>query len=209
MAVVGRMFEWLCVTGARGVWWWVCLGTSGEGFGRGARVGGVAAGTGLTTEPTHVFHQQMTSMMDEIDRAYDRLLRNVDNHISRLAALEHEMNQQLRESSHVNYESTSVETETVSDDSESDDDDWLDSEYTAAIELLGIPRVRFGSVHVLEEEEYDTYSIQTVPNNYTPYDHYVDSDDDSDTDTVVLEWEDPCNSPELRIYGRSITRVDT
>lgn len=69
------------------------------------------------------------------------------------------------------------------------------------------PVVRFNE-EVVEIEDDDTtaMSMGTVVNDYTPYEYLMESDDESDDDTVVPEWQDPARSPDYHdvIRGRGI-----
>ena len=150
----------------------------------------------------------------DIDRSYNRLMENVDNHIARLTAIEHQLDMELSLMAEARVE---VEYPVTESDSDGDDDDV--SDYYTPLEIVRgrvfgdnprweIPRIRWGDVHEYVGDENSVRSDSTVLNNYTPYD-LSDSDDDSDTETVILEWDDPCRSPELRIMYRDIDRADT
>lgn len=150
----------------------------------------------------------------EIDRSYNRLMENVDNHIARLSAIENQLNMELSLIAEARAE---VEYPITESDSDSDDDSI--SDYVTPLQYIRhhlfeptqqfeVPRVRWGGVDEYIGDEASVRSDSTVLNNYTPYD-LPDSDDDSDMETVILEWEDPCRSPELHIMYRGIERLDT
>ena len=154
-----------------------------------------------------------SSVISEIDRSYTRLMANVDNHIARLSAIEAQLNYELELMEDANVHAGYSTTESESDD----DEDAYDPFYLEGLRdrlfdpnpdyNLDVPRVRWGNIREYANDDSSVRSDSTVLNNYTPYD-IPDSDDESDSDTVVLEWDDPCRSPELRIMYREIDRPD-
>jgi hypothetical protein len=48
-----------------------------------------------------------------------------------------------------------------------------------------------------DEEDDDDRTLE----DYTPLDAFIDSDDESDTETVILRWENPFTTPDKNVRG--------
>ena len=131
--------------------------------------------------------------LDEIDRRFELLVSEVDNHISRLSALERQMSNELNAMD----DGVSQVSGISITDSESEDGYEEEEQILRANEVLGIPGVRWDEwVEEIENDDGTVVSESTVPQQYyTPFDYAVDSEDDSDTDTIVVKWIDPARSP--------------
>jgi len=133
--------------------------------------------------------------LDEIDMRFELLVSEVDNHISRLSAIERQMSNDLNA---MDDGMSQVSGISITD---SDSDDRYDEEeqILRANEVLGIPSVRWDEWAGENENDDETVvSESTVPQQYTPFDYAVDNEDDSDTDTIVAKWSDPARSPRYR-----------
>lgn len=142
------------------------------------------------------------SLLDRLDRDYQELIARVDDHIDRLTILEQVLTEELSQQ-HIESDTTESTASSTQDSSdvfdgyitqqESDDDStqqFFDD--PGIISPTRRRRVHFNQV-VMEIDSNDT-----VEQMYTPFDAMMDSDEDSDTDTVVLEYEDPHQSPDVR-----------
>lgn len=136
------------------------------------------------------------NILDQIDRDYARLIERVDRQIESLTRMERELDEQLRGRGDVE-----VHDESTDDTSSIDDDE---DEVAQMMVNLRMPHVRFDprvqSINDNEISPLSPLSESTVRQNFTPFDYIVDSeyDSDSDTDTLVPDWEDPSRSPDLR-----------
>jgi hypothetical protein len=150
-------------------------------------------------------HGTRQSVMDRIDEEYRLLISRVDNHIDRLVALENVLNAELNATT----QSESDTEDTYGEDLDSDGDDgvYIDNDILAANQLTTLRQVQFND----DVQEID--SDGTVPWLFTPFGYPSDdgSDCDSDDETIVMSWNDPLSSPDLRfrIHFQSGTDSDT
>lgn len=165
----------------------------------------------------------MSALSAAMSDVYENLIRLVDIHIERLVDLEDALDAELQATEAsmlpvVSYHESLLfdDDETASESSDEsevyepiiDDDEDMDNA-VMSLSQLGLgnhSHVRFSDT-VFEIGSPDRFassvsSDRTVPMHYTPFDrrlvdriHSSDSDDDSDSDTVVLEWIDPYESP--------------
>jgi len=119
------------------------------------------------------------AVMNEIDIAYQQLIARVDNHIDRLTVLENALTAELEQS----------------------ETDWLDQLETQS-EGRDDQHVHF------DERVLEIDSDNTVEPMFTPFGAYMNSDSDSDTETVVLDYDDPTMSPDIRFVIRHPIRAD-
>lgn len=141
------------------------------------------------------------AVLAAIDAEYQALIARVDNHIDRLVALEESLDRDLAGTLRTQSSSEDGD-ETVDEDddfeiyfADAEDDDDLAADMVLE---LGMRRmVRFN------DDVVEIGSDDTVPFDYTPFDYRMGHESDSDTDTLVPDWDDPCASPDLRFVIRS------
>lgn len=121
--------------------------------------------------------------LTEIDMEYERLIARMDSHIDRLAMLEEVLTTELEQQ----------QPPVVSED-------WLDELETQ--ESDDERHVFFDDV-VMEID-----SDSTVEPRFTPFYAIMNSDSDSDTETVVLDYQDPSLSPDIRFVIRHPIQAD-
>lgn len=58
-----------------------------------------------------------------------------------------------------------------------------------------------GETEYLIDDSSDEEDDDRTLEDYTPLDAFIDSDDESDTETVILRWENPFTTPDKNVRG--------
>ena len=157
--------------------------------------------TGAMTAPSNMNTHDAGSIgsysIDDLERRYDRLITEINDHISRLELLEADLANQLVRSG------MSGVSDTVTESTSDTLDDMSIDDINRALGIVPDRRVSFDdniyNIDRLDDDYEDMphLSPMTVVRDYTPFEFIVHSDSDSDTDTLVEDWSmiDPHRSP--------------